>query len=171
MEKELIIRNGEVKRAVENPKGKKFILGAEGFLKEVSFEKSTLTWCLTWTLQLSEAKALSSKSARNIIEKHSLAASIWSPWKENTEKGGFWVKYDKERGWAPLKAWTRNKNDVVFLTSGDEEAAVFETWLEALEYSEKLNLVEIQKLQQTILENQKDYESHRARSRAQPYGI
>lgn len=60
----------------------KYIVGNEGFLKNVKYNKSEVT--ITWTTKLIEAKCYSGKSAINIIEKYNLNCWIWNPYEEKS---------------------------------------------------------------------------------------
>jgi hypothetical protein len=154
--------------AVDN-RGKKFIAGAEGFLVSHDFDPEQRRVVIVWSTLLRKAKGFSQKQAQNVISKHGLAAFVWSPWKEEPGKKGWWVRKG-EWGWEPVRNWTTPINDLaVFNPSRSEQ--VYETRKEAVEAAEELNRQEIKKLEMHIEKTRKDYDRDRAAVNGLRYGV
>lgn len=100
-----------------------YIVTSNGFIKDIYFDKKTLTRKIEYTKHLRYAKLYSSKQAQNIIDKWKLEAFVYNPWKEEPIREKYEVvlqqSYNLDFGEVPIyivrRAIMEKETDAKFL--------------------------------------------------------
>ena len=146
----------------------KYIVGCEGFLKEIQENKQFHTddigrvyqtqtnAIILWTPKLREAQNFTAKQANLVIKKHKLNCFIWNPYEEEyvkeykvVRRSSFHNFFDESDHnvleWLVVKN-DLPKTDIRFLTNGSDKLYDFDTATRIAQEKNELILQEISKI-------------------------
>ena len=140
-----------------------FVVGKNGFYKQKTFDRATLTHSIEWVKSIRDAKVFTNNSAANgAIDKHGLDAFVWNPYAETHIPSKWEVRFIASSYFNGKKSnvnmWQHHKNisiaesDVRYLQSevrnpGPKNELIFDTEQEAIEKCIELNKILIEEME------------------------
>ncbi len=140
-----------------------FIVSGKGFLEKVDFNEK-YEMIFIWTNLLRNAKILTSKSAKKLIQDSKLDAFVWKPYEEEATRNKWEVVQRKEYNdfineekhnaleWYVRKVTLDSKTDIGFLNNkGIEIKEHFDSYEEASVIANERNLIMIKELENKLI--------------------
>jgi hypothetical protein len=136
-----------------------YIVTNFGFIKNILFNKESLTTEIEYTDKLRYAKPFNSKTAKELMVKHDIIGFMYNPYAEEPVRNMYEVKrkynnsFEEKNGiqeWVVVRAIMINESDANFLQSRKLKSRDLMTFEQATAKAIELNTVMLEELNEII---------------------